>query len=69
MLVRVKYYKAFRGRSTGVESTVVPAEFVKEQTNGTTVVKLYDSIYGYPKGHVIAIRNSDIVDAQKTETK
>jgi hypothetical protein len=61
MKVRITHYKSWRGRPNGIESSIVDADFIQIQSDDTVIVQLHKSIYGYPAGHKIAVRQNNII--------
>jgi hypothetical protein len=62
MKVRLIHYKHYRGRTTGVETAIVKAEFIADQRDGTTYVRLLESGVGYPVGREIAILSQNVIE-------
>ena len=64
MTVRIHAYKSFRhygGREITTSTKIVDADFICIQRDDTVLVTLNEAVFGYPKGHKIAVLKNDIV--------
>lgn len=59
VLVRIIYYKSYRGRPTGTQSKTVPALAIMSQQDCSIVVELQEPAFNYPRGYNIAVQPKD----------